>query len=106
MSSVIDFLEKMGKDAKLLHAPQNELSLAMEQAHIEAPLLSAILDGDAAKLRALLNQGSMNQRPMHVVQLPVHEDDDDERKDDDKEPPQESGRTESRPALHVVAPPA
>jgi hypothetical protein len=106
MSSVIDFLEKMGKDAKLHHAPQNELSLAMEEAHIEAPLLSAILDGDASKLRALLKQGAMNQRPMHVVQIPVHEQDDDERKDDDKEPPQESRRTGSKPALHVVAPQA
>jgi hypothetical protein len=100
MSIVIDFLERMGKDAKLRHAPRDELALALEKAHIEAPLLSAILAGDASKLRTLLNQ-----RPLFVVQLPVEEQGDQKREDEDKDlPPQEIERKDSQSTLHVVAP--
>lgn len=54
MSNVIGFLEKMGQDAQLRHAPCNELERALTQAEIDPALQAAILGGDQHQIEVLL----------------------------------------------------
>ncbi|GLQ96199.1 hypothetical protein [Dyella mobilis] len=56
MSTVVDFLEKMGSDARLRHASRDEVELALIQADIAGPMSDAILAENAALVRALLGQ--------------------------------------------------
>ncbi len=92
MSSVIDFLEKMGKDAQLRYASQNELALALEEARIEASLGAAIIAKSTSELYALLHQG-----PLFCVQSAPgkeEEDEEEEGEEDDETlaPAKESSR--------------
>jgi hypothetical protein len=64
MSNVIDFLERMGKDAQLRHASRDQLAFALEGTQIEAPMRSAIVAGDASQLQVLMGQG-----PLYAVQM-------------------------------------
>ena len=54
MSNVIDFLEKMGRDAQLRHANDSDVNQAMQIAGIDAATGSAIRKGDEEQLAALL----------------------------------------------------
>lgn len=54
MSKVIDFLERMGQDARLRAAPLEEMELALEQAQIGPEARAVILAGDQQRLDALL----------------------------------------------------
>lgn len=54
MSKVIAFLERMGQDAQLRHAPQNDMGLALMRAQIDPELQAAILGKDQAQIEALL----------------------------------------------------
>lgn len=79
MSSVIDFLERMGSEAHWRHASENELELALVQADIAAPERSAILAKDAAKLQALLRL-----RPLFAMQTPPDEEGDEDEGEEDE----------------------
>jgi hypothetical protein len=68
MSSVIDFLEKMGSDAHWRTASQDELELALQETDIAPAERSAILAQDALELRALLRE-----IPLFMVQIPPGE---------------------------------
>lgn len=54
MSNVIGFLEKMGQDAELRHATNDEMKLALTSTQIDPDLKAAILQSDQAKLDVLL----------------------------------------------------
>jgi len=54
MSNVIDFLERMGQDAQLRHASQNDVEQALARAQIDPQLQTAILAKDQRKLETLL----------------------------------------------------
>jgi hypothetical protein len=85
MSSVIDFLEKMGSDAQWRHASQEELEVALAEADIAAPESSAILAKDATELQALLRQV-----PLFAIMIPPDEEEgeeDDEEEGDEKHQP-------------------
>lgn len=56
MFDVIDFLERMGQDAQLRHASQDEVGLALAGAEIDPELRVAILARDEQGLQALLGQ--------------------------------------------------
>ncbi|GAA0889111.1 hypothetical protein [Rhodanobacter soli] len=56
MFDVIDFLERMGQDAQLRHASQDEVGLALSSAEIDPELRVAILARDEQGLQALLGQ--------------------------------------------------
>jgi hypothetical protein len=56
MFDVIDFLERMGQDAQLRHASQDEVELALTSAEIDPELRVAILARDEPGLQALLGQ--------------------------------------------------
>ena len=57
MSNVITFLERMGRDAQLRDASQNEVELELARAQVEPELRMAILAKDQQKLEALLGGG-------------------------------------------------
>jgi hypothetical protein len=54
MSDVISFLESVGQDAALRHAPKAELELALIKARIDPALQAAVLCQDQQQLEALL----------------------------------------------------
>ena len=56
MSNVIKFLEKLGQDAQLRGASQEELAEALAKAQVDAPYCSAILAKDTSQLQDLLER--------------------------------------------------
>lgn len=56
MTGVINFLERMGRDAQLRHAFQDEVGFALASAGIDAELRVAILARNKKGLQALLGQ--------------------------------------------------
>jgi hypothetical protein len=79
MSSIIDFLERMGSEAQLRDASPEELERALSETEIEAPLRTAILNKDTSELQALLRQV-----PLFGIQsAPDEDEDDDEDEDED-----------------------
>ncbi|TCV94827.1 hypothetical protein EC912_103316 [Luteibacter rhizovicinus] len=95
MSSVVDFLEKLGQDARLRDASPEELERAMAEAQIDEPLRAAILAGDADELRSQLRQHSFMATQMdHTgTQMPSEDntgtqmpsDNEEEKKDGEDE---------------------
>jgi hypothetical protein len=77
MSNVIEFLEKLGQDAQLRDAPQEELAAALAEAQVEAPYCSAILAKDASQLQDLLGL-----RPMLYVLMPAEEEEEEDGEED------------------------
>jgi hypothetical protein len=97
MSNVIEFLEKLGQDAQLRGASQEELAEALAKAQVDAPFCSAILAKDASQLQDLLGL-----RPMFYVQMPAEEEEEeDEGEENDEEP--KSIRTPGSERLIVAA---
>lgn len=88
MLNVINFLERAGQDARLRHAPQVDIELALAGMLIEPDARSAILSGDQTKLGKLLG-GKM----FFSVQFPGKEDeeeDESEERDTEESRPSES----------------
>jgi len=79
MSNVIEFLEKLGQDAQLRDAPQEELAAALAEAQVEAPYCSAILAKDASQLQDLLGL-----RPMLYVLMPAEEEEEEDGEDEEE----------------------
>ena len=71
MSNVIDLLERMGQDARLRHASQDEVELALACAQIDPELRAAILAKDQRRIEALL--GGSN---VYCALMPGKEDED------------------------------
>lgn len=59
MSSVIDFLEKMGQDAQLRHASPEDIAQALAEANVDAAIGAAIIAKSTSELYALLHQGPL-----------------------------------------------
>ncbi|HUW52536.1 MAG TPA: hypothetical protein VMV99_03835 [Rhodanobacter sp.] len=73
MSNVIDLLERMGQDARLRHASQDEVELALAGAQIDPELRAAILAKDQRKIEELLGRGHLC-----CLMVPGKEDEDDD----------------------------
>lgn len=73
MSSVIDFLERMGQDASLRHGSMDEMELALANAQLTPELQAAILAEDLLQLHALLGRG-----PLYSMQVPAEEDEEED----------------------------
>jgi hypothetical protein len=84
---VIEFLERIGQRADLRYAGRKEMGRLLESADLSEPQSAAILDGDEARLRALLGQATFMS-----VQLPA----DEEEGELDEELP---GRHDDGPAV-------
>jgi len=90
MSNVIDFLERLGKDAQLSRANDAALAQALAEAQIDPAVREAILLRDQHQLEALLGASS---NVCCMIIAPAREDDDaaeeqEEKKQQDDEPSQ------------------
>jgi hypothetical protein len=104
MSDVIDFLERMGQDAQLRDASQEEVELALADAEIESSMRSAILGRDTTGVQALLGQV-----PMFIIVMPSEEPEEEEEEEegegegDTKSPgPEKNERTDSQPSSSIT----
>jgi hypothetical protein len=88
MSNVIDFLERMGQDAKLRYAVGEEFATALAAAGIDPAVRAALVNEDRPRLEALLGASANVCSMVHRPEEPdegesVEEDDDDADLDDD-----------------------
>jgi hypothetical protein len=68
MADVIEFLERLGRDAALRHAPTAVLEQALREAQIEPQLRAALIRGDQTEVEAVL--GANNVCCMVYVPVP------------------------------------
>lgn len=83
MSNVIDFLERLGQDAQLRHASDDQLERALVNAQIDPEVRDAILMRDQRRLESLLGT---NPNVCCMIIAPAREEDDEfeeEKKDED-----------------------
>jgi hypothetical protein len=79
MGNVIDFLERLGSDARLRYASGAEVEQALELAQIDSAARAAILAGQRSELEALLGAQA------NVCCLVRPGDEDDEEEDDEED---------------------
>jgi hypothetical protein len=94
MSNVIDFLEHLGKDARLRHASDLDLEQALIRAQIDPAVREAILLRDQRRLESLLGT---NANVCCLVYSPMREDDDE----DEQRKQQDDGDDETAVRLSV-----
>jgi hypothetical protein len=78
MSKVIDLLERLGKDAHLRHASDNEIEQALLGAGIDPAIRNAILRRDQRELEMLLGASA---NVCCMIATPAQEERDDEDED-------------------------
>jgi hypothetical protein len=79
VSNVIDFLERLGRNARLRDAEPVELEQAMSDAQLEPTVRTAILDGDQETLERLLGAN----RNVCCLVAPAREDEEEEEETED-----------------------
>ena len=79
MSNVIDFLQRLGQDADLRHAPRTALELALAEADIDPALREALLGADQRKLENLLGADTN----VCAMVSPGKKEEDEEEDEDD-----------------------
>jgi len=82
MTTIVDFLERVGKDPELRHATAAELDQALTGIGIDPELRAAIAHGDQARLESLLGAATNVCCGLHT---PDDEDEEDAEEDDDEE---------------------
>jgi len=82
MTDAIDFLEQLGRNARLRHAPASELERVLAASGLESSLRSALLADDAVRLGELLGA---QPNICCLVEKPDQEDDDDEEEEDEED---------------------
>jgi hypothetical protein len=80
MKDAIDFLEQLGRNARLRHASATDLERMLAASGFEPSLRSALLADDAVRLGELLGaQPSV----CCLIEKPDQEDDDDEEEEEE-----------------------
>lgn len=114
MSSVIDFLEKMGSDARWRDASPDQIELALAHAEIDGPIGAAILAKNADAVQTLLGQGKQmsmlvpSPTPLDVPpkpQQPVPEEEEEETEEGGK-PGQHKPSKGARDSASMSSPPS
>jgi hypothetical protein len=103
MTSVVDFLERMGSEAQWRYASAKDIEAALVDAEIDAPMRTAILAKSAEEVQALLAQARvmcMNQTPSpaptpHEVPQPQPGPGKEEEEQEDDETPGRSKPSQS-----------
>lgn len=95
MSNVIDFMERMGQDARLRHASLGDVELALVQAQVDPEIRAAILAKDQQRLEELLEG-----RNVCLALCPAEEEEDD---DTEEAPSREDGEISSSSAVRLTA---
>jgi hypothetical protein len=88
VSNVIDFLQRLGQDADLRHAPRIALELALAEADIDPALREALLGTDQRKLESLLGADTnlcAMISPGQKEESEEEDEDEDEDEDDEDE---------------------
>jgi len=94
VSEVIEFLERLGCDARLRHATPEEVAQALAEAGIQDPARTTILRGDRPTLESLLDArpnvfcgviGPGEEREDESEEENDEEEEDDEKEDDGKD---------------------
>ena len=81
MTDAIDFLEQLGRNARLRHASATELERVLAASGFEPSLRSALLADDAVRLGELLGaQPSV----CCLIEKPDQEDDDEEEEEEEE----------------------
>lgn len=97
MSSVIDFLERMGQDARLRRASPGEVELALDGEHLEPRAREAILSGDQSALGELLGRDTLC-----CMLIPAEEEDGEKEREDESIPSREDEESSARTSLSVA----
>ena len=84
MTDAIDFLEQLGRNARLRHAPTAELERVLAASGIDPSVRSALLADDAGRLGELLG-AQPNICCLIVKPDPAQPDEDEEEEDDEEE---------------------
>lgn len=98
MLDVIDFLEKMGQDAQLRHASQEEVELVLSSSEVAPVAQAALLAKNQAQLEVLLGQV-----PLCSVFMPGQEE---EEEDDSEETPSREPHEARKPGVFQSALPS
>jgi hypothetical protein len=77
VSNVIDFLERLGRDAELRHASDEAVNEALREAGIDPAVRQAIVGKDQCELERLLGGDT-------TVCCLIHSPDDDEEEEDEE----------------------
>lgn len=85
MTSVIDFLERLGQDARLRHASAEELDRVLVSAQIDPAVRAALLGEDQRQLEALLGAATNVCCMVHAPEDDEEEPEDDDGDEDDGE---------------------
>jgi hypothetical protein len=89
MADAIDFLEQLGRNARLRHAPISELERALAASGVDASVRGALLADDTVRLGELL--GAQPTICCLIVKPDPAEPDEDEEEEDDEEEEQALG---------------
>ena len=92
MSNVVAFLERMGRDAQLRYASQEEVAHALEESEIDSMLGAAVIARSTSDLYALLDL-----RPMFHVQMNPGEEEQEEEGEEEPDEEAPSQRNALRP---------
>lgn len=82
MTDAIEFLEQLGQNARLRHAPAAELERALATTEIDPELRSALLAADTLRLGELLGA---QPNICCLIEKPDQEEDEDEEEEEDEE---------------------
>jgi len=82
MTDAIDFLEQLGRNARLRHAPATELERVLAASGFEPSLRSALLADDAMRLGELLGA---QPNICCLVEKPDQEDDEEEEEEEEED---------------------
>lgn len=85
MSNVIDFLQRLGQDADLRHAPRTALEQALAEAGIDPALREALLGADQRKLESLLGADTNVCAMISPGKKEEEEEDEDDLEDDEED---------------------
>lgn len=83
MTDAIDFLEQLGRNARLRHAPAADLEQALAASGIAPELRSALLADDTPRLGALL--GAHPTICCLIVKPDEEEEDEEDEEEEDEE---------------------
>lgn len=86
MLNVIEFLERLGADARLRHASRDDLLLALSDTPIEQSVREAFLAADAVRMRAWVGEATC-----FGILMPGREEEEESGEEEDEEdvPPEE-----------------
>jgi len=94
MSNIVDFLERLGRDAQLRYAASAEVEEALLRAQIAPALRAALLAEDSRRLEALLG---VKANVCCMVHVPDDDDDDDEDEEDDDQDDSDDDQEDDKP---------